>query len=533
MSSEQSERVNGFVDFNSFLAWEMASSDTIDLKKIYCDVAGGLNPGLLLSQLLYWRMPSRYNPTKLTINREGRRWLAKADKDWYAEIRLSKEEALTARRILEARNLITCKVWKYAGITTNHISINEPEFLAALAAMINIPEEVRNAGPMNKAVRIGAKRPGSRPRKPTKEPALETGASGDETSGEQIGNTEKSDSRIRKSRIPEYGKVGFPNMENPNSRMRESGIPYTETTTQITSENTAETPSEKNIIIVSNSDQSNEAWDDDDARLFEATATPSESDDSSTELEAEGPFVTDQDGTRPLGGEVVTATSTEQVPAAAAAAPVETVDNRWAVQRLQAIDPEALAARAVREATTHTVLRRAMSCSDVTRLGHMHDQLAFALGATATGQPITRQLYLRLTDQEIEQAIVAARLDATQGVQGFNSLAYFALDALVGYPPSLETLTKTKRRSSSASPGTALGAAYEVKGAAAKAVATPHPDELPAGDFAPGRVWRRKADAAELTFVKLDGMKAHMLGSDGIQVITIVQLTSQCTVLPA
>ena len=39
--------------FNDFLAWEKASRDSIDFKKIYVDVAGDLIAGLLLSQIIY------------------------------------------------------------------------------------------------------------------------------------------------------------------------------------------------------------------------------------------------------------------------------------------------------------------------------------------------------------------------------------------------------------------------------------------------------------------------------------------------
>ena len=40
-----------------FLEWERRSRDTIDVKRCYVDVAGGLVAGVLLSQVVYWFLP--------------------------------------------------------------------------------------------------------------------------------------------------------------------------------------------------------------------------------------------------------------------------------------------------------------------------------------------------------------------------------------------------------------------------------------------------------------------------------------------
>jgi hypothetical protein len=53
----------------TFLAWEAASRDTIDFKKIYVDMADDLVAGLLLSQVVYWFLPDRNGNLKLRVRR--------------------------------------------------------------------------------------------------------------------------------------------------------------------------------------------------------------------------------------------------------------------------------------------------------------------------------------------------------------------------------------------------------------------------------------------------------------------------------
>ena len=71
-----------------FLYWEEKSKDTIDFKVIYVDVADDLIAGLLLSQIIYWNLPSKKGQSKIReIN--GRRQLVKQRGDWYSEIRIT------------------------------------------------------------------------------------------------------------------------------------------------------------------------------------------------------------------------------------------------------------------------------------------------------------------------------------------------------------------------------------------------------------------------------------------------------------
>lgn len=69
-----------------FLAWERASTDTIDVKRIYIDMAGDLISGVLLSQIMFWHLPNRETGrTKLRLRHMGNLWMAKKREDWWHE----------------------------------------------------------------------------------------------------------------------------------------------------------------------------------------------------------------------------------------------------------------------------------------------------------------------------------------------------------------------------------------------------------------------------------------------------------------
>ena len=60
------------LSFNDFLRWEEADQDSINVKRMYIDIAGDLIAGILLSQIVYWHLPSkRDGQTKLRVKKEG------------------------------------------------------------------------------------------------------------------------------------------------------------------------------------------------------------------------------------------------------------------------------------------------------------------------------------------------------------------------------------------------------------------------------------------------------------------------------
>lgn len=112
-------------DEKAFISWESASTDTIDVKRCYIDIAGDLATGILLSQIIYWFLPSRKTGARKTrVFKEGRRWIAKTRKEFWEECRVSERQCDRGLKILEDKGIITRKIWKFSGDPTAHIAVN-------------------------------------------------------------------------------------------------------------------------------------------------------------------------------------------------------------------------------------------------------------------------------------------------------------------------------------------------------------------------------------------------------------------------
>jgi hypothetical protein len=113
----------------TFLRWEISTRDTIDVKKIYIDVAGDLIAGIVLSQIVYWHLPARDGHTKMRVVRNNLEWLAKSRDEWWSECRVKGKRLDRALGLLD--NIIEKKVFKFNGDPTLHVRLKWPEFLAA------------------------------------------------------------------------------------------------------------------------------------------------------------------------------------------------------------------------------------------------------------------------------------------------------------------------------------------------------------------------------------------------------------------
>lgn len=116
----------------NFLLWERASRDTVDFKKVYVDISGDLIAGLLLSQIIYWNLPNRQGKSKLRVCKKGKWYIAKANQDWWDEVRISVKQAVRALRILKEKGIIKTKIFKFDGAPTTHILMNWKTFLSLM-----------------------------------------------------------------------------------------------------------------------------------------------------------------------------------------------------------------------------------------------------------------------------------------------------------------------------------------------------------------------------------------------------------------
>ena len=129
------------MNFDIFLQWEETTRDTIDFKTVYVDMADDLIAGLMLSQILYWHLPSSGGDgSKLRVERDGHRWLAKSRTDWWDECRLTPPQVDLALKKLRARGVIVTKVYKFAGAPTTHIRIVKDRFMELWEMIVNVDD---------------------------------------------------------------------------------------------------------------------------------------------------------------------------------------------------------------------------------------------------------------------------------------------------------------------------------------------------------------------------------------------------------
>lgn len=119
-----------------FYYWEMTTQDTIDVKKMYIDIADDLVAGILLSQIIFWNLPNKQGESKLRVFKEGKYWLAKRRDAWHDEIRISSKQYDRGIKILESLKLVEVKLFKFDGLPTPHICLNEVQLLNAINAMM-------------------------------------------------------------------------------------------------------------------------------------------------------------------------------------------------------------------------------------------------------------------------------------------------------------------------------------------------------------------------------------------------------------
>ena len=128
-------------DIAEFLAWEAASRDTIDVKRIYIDIAGeDLVSGVLLSQLIYWHLPSKNGTSRTTVHKDGKTWLVKRREDWWDECRISAKQFDRASGQLIELGLIDVQRFRWNGAPTIHIYLNLEKIVERVKSILTFGE---------------------------------------------------------------------------------------------------------------------------------------------------------------------------------------------------------------------------------------------------------------------------------------------------------------------------------------------------------------------------------------------------------
>src|SRR5262245_7285860 len=121
-----------------YLRWEAASRDTIDVKRAYIDITGDLAAGVLLSQIIYWYLPSKTaGPIRLAespggVLYEGQWWLAKKRTEWWDECRLNARQFDYYSAILVKKGFITTRTAHFQGKPILHINLNLDRVIDAI-----------------------------------------------------------------------------------------------------------------------------------------------------------------------------------------------------------------------------------------------------------------------------------------------------------------------------------------------------------------------------------------------------------------
>lgn len=118
------------MNFDDFLKWETATRDTIDFKKAYVDMAGGdLVAGLLLSQIVYWHLPTKAGESRLRVWREGYQWIAKGRADWWDEARITPKQFDRACQVLVDLGLVVKANFRFSGLKMIHLRLDQAHFM--------------------------------------------------------------------------------------------------------------------------------------------------------------------------------------------------------------------------------------------------------------------------------------------------------------------------------------------------------------------------------------------------------------------
>lgn len=104
----------------------------VTVEMIYVDMVDDLNAGILLSQLVYWYLPSNSGESKLKVLKENEYWVSKSYDEWFEEVRLKKRPIMRAVGILEEKDIIKTKVFRFNGAPTVHYQLNTNKFITLL-----------------------------------------------------------------------------------------------------------------------------------------------------------------------------------------------------------------------------------------------------------------------------------------------------------------------------------------------------------------------------------------------------------------
>lgn len=117
------------LDLNTFYKLEEFEKQQVNVKMVYIDITGDLIAGILLSQIIYWNLPSKEGKSKLKVNYKGRKGIAKGRNEWWDEIRITPKQYDRAIKILKELELVEVKNTMFNAKRTPVIMFNSDVFI--------------------------------------------------------------------------------------------------------------------------------------------------------------------------------------------------------------------------------------------------------------------------------------------------------------------------------------------------------------------------------------------------------------------
>ena len=121
--------IGGQAYFDQMMFSDKRSDDSISYKRAYVDISGDVISAIILTDLCYWHRPNKRNKRRFNAySKDGTGWVARTLAEWSKKTRLTPRQIQYAVDKLVKRDLVKRQNFRYKGLKTMHLRINEEVF---------------------------------------------------------------------------------------------------------------------------------------------------------------------------------------------------------------------------------------------------------------------------------------------------------------------------------------------------------------------------------------------------------------------
>jgi hypothetical protein len=133
------------VVLRKYAAMQAAAEETVGCQTIYVDIAGGLEDGFVLDELIFFTLPRpETGRSGLRVWKDGVLWMAVSRTEWWNRKRLTPKQADGAIKRLVNKELVFKEMFLFNKQKTTHLRLNVPEFFKRYTEILekrNPPED--------------------------------------------------------------------------------------------------------------------------------------------------------------------------------------------------------------------------------------------------------------------------------------------------------------------------------------------------------------------------------------------------------